>query len=94
MSIPEWSGQRAQNALDLVRRHGEANALPCVICQQPIDYTLRKPHKQACTVQHIKPRESHPHLTWDPSNYGPAHADCNSSQGSTIATGIGVVSPW
>ena len=94
MSIPEWSGQRAQNALDLVRRHGEATALPCVICQQPIDYMLRKPHKQACTVQHIKPRESHPHLTWERSNMAPAHADCNSSQGSQIATGIGVVSPW
>lgn len=90
----EWSGRRAQDALDVVRRHGEANQVPCCLCDQPIDYALRKPHKQACTVQHVKPRSSHPHLTWDPSNWAPAHADCNYSQGKAIATGIGVVSPW
>lgn len=94
MATDEWSGARAQKALDQVRRHGEANQLPCCICDQPIDYSLRRPHKQACTVQHIKSRVSHPHLTWDPGNWAPAHADCNYSQGKEIATGLGVVSPW
>ena len=91
--IPEWAGARAQNALADVRRFGEANDLPCCICHLPIDYTLRHPHKQACTVQHIKPRATHPHLTWDPANMSAAHADCNSSQGQTIATGIGLTTP-
>lgn len=91
---PEWAGSRAQKALDQVRRHGQAEDIPCVICNLPIDYTLRHPNKQACTVQHLKPRATHPHLTWDPGNWAPAHADCNSSQGTTIATGIGLVSPW
>lgn len=92
--IPEWAGRRAQEALDLVRRHGRANNLPCVICNHPIDYELRNPHKQACTVQHLKARASHPQLTWVPSNWAPAHADCNSSLGTEEATGLGVVSPW
>ena len=91
---PEWAGQRAQQALDQVRRHGQAEDLPCCICQLPIDYTLRHPHRQACTVQHIKPRSTHPHLTWTPSNWAPAHADCNSSQGKQVAAGVGLVSPW
>lgn len=94
MDIPEWSGPRAQAALAQVRDHGNKHDLPCIICQMPIDYTLRHPHKQACTVQHIKPRSTHPHLTWEPSNWGPAHADCNSSQGKLIATGLGLTSPW
>ena len=92
--IPDWSGPRAQKALAHVRAYGEANRLPCIVCDQPIDYELRHPHKQACTVQHVKPRSSHPHLTWEPSNWAPCHADCNSSQGSEIATGLGLVSPW
>ncbi|WP_366151313.1 HNH endonuclease, partial [Clostridioides difficile] len=48
----------------------------------------------ACTVQHIKPRATHPHLTWEQSNWAPAHADCNTAQGSRIAVGLGLVSPW
>ena len=92
--IPDWAGPRAQKALDQVRSFGQAHDLPCCICDQPIDYTLRHPHKQACTVQHIKARSTHPHLTWEPNNWAPAHADCNSSQGNTLATGLGVVSPW
>lgn len=91
---PDWAGARAQAALEQVRRHGEKASLTCCICDLPIDYTLRYPHKQACTVQHLKPRATHPHMTWDPANWAPAHADCNSSQGSKIATGIGLVSPW
>ena len=92
--IPEWAGRRAQDALAKVRAYGEANRLPCCICGQPIDYTLRHPHKQACSVQHVKPRSTHPHLTWEPSNWAPSHLDCNWAQGSDIASGLGVVSPW
>ena len=94
MAEAAWGGNRAQAALEQVRKHGQAGGLPCCICTLPIDYTLRYPHKQACTVQHLKPRSTHPHLTWDPANWGPAHADCNSSQGSRIAAGIGLTSPW
>ena len=94
MDIPEWAGRRAQAALDAVRKLGERDQLPCCICEMPIDYTLRYPHKQACTVQHLKPRTTHPHLTWEPSNMAPAHADCNSSQGAGIAIGLGATSPW
>ena len=94
MHIPEWAGETAQKALAQVRAYGQSLDLPCVICDMPIDYSLRHPHKQACTVQHLKARSTHPHLTWEPSNWAPAHADCNSSQGKAAAVGIGVVSPW
>lgn len=92
--VRPWSGPPAQKALDQVRRHGEANDLPCCICKLPIDYSLRKPAKSACTVQHIKSRDAYPHLTWEPSNWAPAHADCNSSAGNREAVSLGVVSPW
>ena len=88
----EWGGVRAQKALDQVRTYGEANALPCCICHQPIDYSLRHPHKQACTVQHLKSRHTYPHLTWTPSNWAPAHADCNYSQGNRESVSLGPTS--
>lgn len=94
MRIPEWSGRRAQDALERVRAYGQAHNVPCVICGLPIDYSLRKPHKQACTVQHTKSRELYPHLTWDPSNWAPAHADCNSGERAADRAGLGVVSDW
>lgn len=94
MDAAEWGGRRAQAALTAVRTVGQRDALPCVICDMPIDYTLRAPHKQACTVQHLKARSTHPHLTWEPSNWAPAHADCNSSQGRALAVGLGATSPW
>ena len=49
---PPWSGRRAQRALAYVKAHGRANRTPCVICEQPIDYSLEYPDPWSCTVQH------------------------------------------
>ena len=56
--------------------------LPCVRCGQPIDYELPWDDKQAVTEEHIRPWSTHPHLRDDPTNLGPAHADCNKSRGN------------
>ena len=80
-SVPPWSGRRAQAALDRVRHDGQAAATPCAICDQPIDYRLRYPHPQSCSVQHLVARSVRPDLTWDPTNWGPAHLDCNKAAG-------------
>jgi 5-methylcytosine-specific restriction endonuclease McrA len=69
-------------AEDLKTRRG-----PCILCGQPIDYTLpfvnpdgtRNPG--AFTLEHIKPRSTHPHLVEDPTNCAPAHYSCNQRKG-------------
>lgn len=66
---------------------------PCYICRQQIDYDLPARHPEAFTVEHIKPRSTHPHLALDPSNCAPAHARCNKARGNrdeTEAPGLGV----
>lgn len=82
MSVPDWSGRRAQDALAEVRRRGRRRKAPCVICGQPIDYSLSGKHPEGCTVQHIKSRKLFPALTWDPKNWAPAHGACNQSAGT------------
>lgn len=89
-SIPEWGGRRAQVALDQVRANGRRRRTPCCICHQPINYDLRKPHPNACTLQHLKSRKRFPELTWDPSNWAPAHASCNYADGAGEHLAIGV----
>lgn len=64
-----------QIAAELRIRHG-----PCHLCGQPIDYTLKWPDPMSFTVDHIKPRLTHPHLINDPANCAPAHGKCNSSK--------------
>lgn len=32
------------------------------------------------TVEHLKPRSTHPELTWDIDNARPAHRSCNSAR--------------
>lgn len=89
-TIPEWAGRRKTQALDRVRSEGSRRKAVCVICSLPIDYSLRYPHPQSCSVQHVKSRRDFPQLTWDPSNWAPAHLDCNLSQGAGVRAGLGV----
>ncbi|RZU61755.1 HNH endonuclease [Zhihengliuella halotolerans] len=94
VSVPAWSGRAASRALDQVRAGGRARRTPCVICRQPIDYSLRYPHPQSCSVQHLKSRRDFPQLTWEPSNWAPAHLDCNKAEGPRERPGLGVVGQW
>ena len=38
----------------------------------------------ACSVQHKIPRSVRPDLTWDPSNWAPAHLLCNWKAGKKL----------
>ncbi len=93
LTIPPWSGRAAQAALERVRAEGARAKAPCAICHLSIDYALRYPHPQSCSVQHIKSRRDFPALTWEPSNWAPAHLDCNQSAGASPQLGLGV-SDW
>lgn len=90
--IPEWAGRRRADALALVKAQGRRSKSPCCICKQSIDYSLSYPHPQSCSVQHLRSRKSYPHLTWDRSNWAPAHLDCNKSEGAGDRLPLGVVS--
>lgn len=90
LSIPPWSGRAAQAALARVRSEGARLHTPCSICLLSIDYSLRYPHPQSCSVQHVRSRRDFPELTWDPSNWAPAHLDCNLSAGANPEPSLGV----
>ena len=90
--VPPWSGRRRADALLRVKAEGRRRESTCCICKQSIDYSLAYPHPQSCSVQHLKSRKTYPHLTWDPSNWAPAHLDCNKAAGLVEETGMGVTS--
>lgn len=92
LSIPAWSGRRRIEALLWVKAEGRRRSTPCVICEQTINYSLEYPHEQSCSVQHIKSRSVYPHLTWEKSNWAPAHLDCNKSAGVNVELGMGAMS--
>ena len=91
-----WEGRRRANALRRVKSIGRRLGSPCVICRQSIDYSLEYPHPQSCSVQHLLSRKLRPDLTWVPSNHGPAHLDCNKSDGDGTAASydLGVAQEW
>lgn len=92
MSIPAWSGRRRAEALVRVKAEGRRTNAPCCICKQDIDYSLSYPDEQSCSVQHVKSRNAYPHLTWDPSNWKPAHLSCNKAAGVQEDSGLGLTS--
>lgn len=73
------------------RRHNEASQRlraqrrPCWLCGQPIDYSLQWPDTGSFSLDHIKPRETHPELEHEPSNHAAAHLGCNSSKNTGSA---------
>ena len=93
--VKPWAGRARQNALAQVKRAGRRNKTPCIICHMTINYSLEYPHPQSCSVQHIKPRKTFPHLTWDPANWAPAHLDCNKSAGTRgEEQSLGILGDW
>lgn len=92
MHIPAWSGRRRLEALVRVKAEGRRRNSPCCICDMVIDYSLAYPDEQSCSVQHVKSRSAYPHLTWEPSNWKPAHLSCNKAEGVGEALGLGVTS--
>lgn len=94
VATDEWGGRRATEALNRVRAEGARRSSPCVICDGVIDYSLRYPNLWSCSVQHVISRNLRPDLTWDPSNWAPAHLTCNREVGDGTITNpydLGVV---
>jgi 5-methylcytosine-specific restriction endonuclease McrA len=89
LDIPNWEGRRAADALAWVRRQYSPLHTTCVICHQPIDYSIRGTD-DSLSVQHVKPRSKYPQLTWVRSNWRPAHLSCNRQAGDRTPQGIGI----
>lgn len=68
--------------------------LPCFLCGQPIDYTLKWPDPGSFSADHIKPWIRHVELRLDPGNVVSAHLRCNQSKGDSehYTVGLGVAS--
>ncbi|MFJ3957712.1 hypothetical protein [Arthrobacter sp. NPDC090010] len=92
LSIPAWTGRRRAEALARVKADGVKRRLPCVICDQRIDYGLVYPHPYSCSVQHLRSQARFPALRWEPSNWAPAHLECNQSAGVNAPEDLGVMS--
>ncbi|MFF2493239.1 HNH endonuclease [Agromyces sp. NPDC058064] len=67
-------------------------ALPCWLCQQPIDYDLAWPDTESFSLDHFLPRADRPDLTEVWSNFRPAHLSCNSSRGKREPKSMGTPS--
>jgi 5-methylcytosine-specific restriction endonuclease McrA len=91
MVIPPWEGRARAKALEQVKDKGRREGAPCVLCEQEINYDLDGNHPFGCTVQHLMPKSIYPELTWSPSNWAPAHRECNLHAGNKIIVGaIGI----
>lgn len=77
----------------MVKRAGRKANAPCVLCGLPINYDLTYPDGASCSVQHLRSRAQFPELTWVPSNWAPAHLDCNRAR-DDHAGSLGLTSPW
>lgn len=82
VTVPDWGGRRAADALQFVKARGRKRKTPCCICGQPINYSLPSTDPNGCSVQHIRARKLFPELTWLASNWAPAHLACNQSHGT------------
>lgn len=87
-----WSGSGATKALEQIKKAGYKANAPCIICEQPIDYRLPSTDPDGCSVEHIKPRSTHPHLIWEPTNWAPAHLRCNQEQSNRQTYALGTTS--
>jgi 5-methylcytosine-specific restriction endonuclease McrA len=66
------------NKYDIYERHNWI----CIICGDEIDPTLKFPHLEAATLEHIIPLCRGGTHTID--NVGPAHASCNFIKGDKL----------
>jgi hypothetical protein len=58
----------------------------------PIDYNLRE-RDDSLSVQHVKSQKWYPQLTWERTNWRPAHLLCNKSAGADNGlSGLGITS--
>ena len=69
---------RSRNAYRKAQQALKAQRLPCALCGQPIDYTLKYPDLRCYVVDHVIPLKSGGSDTLD--NKRAAHRACNSAK--------------
>ena len=92
MSYKPWTGGNTTVALRECKAAWSETDERCVICKQPIDYQLKYPSPESCSIEHVKPRAEFPELIWDPANWAPAHLRCNTQKGRGTAVDLGITS--
>lgn len=75
-------GRPYERLKKMLRAEWAAIGARCALCGQPIDYSIRSPHRLAITVDHIVPRWAGGKIL-DPNNCQPAHHSCNASRGAS-----------
>lgn len=76
-----------------LRRESEASDAPCGICSEPIDYTLRYPHPESFSRDHILPWKHYPELRYELSNQQASHLLCNQNrQDNPLELAVGITS--
>jgi hypothetical protein len=78
--VSENAGRRGRR-WNTLKANQRAKRLPCCVCGQAIDYTLKHPDPGSFSVEHKKSWQDFPHLREDPANLDSAHLGCNSSKG-------------
>jgi 5-methylcytosine-specific restriction endonuclease McrA len=73
--------------------YGEANGIPCVLCNRPIDYGFTRVwpnHRLAGTVHHLTglAQGGDP---LDTANLAPAHRGCNTRESNRIRAGLATI---
>ena len=77
---------RSTGAYQKARAELRTLGLPCWVCRQPIDYTLRWPHPGSFTADHVIELDRGGDLT-DPANLRACHARCNIRRGNYYRQG-------
>lgn len=80
--MPDNGAGRTSRRWKRLRANLKRERRPCCLCLKPIDYTLEWPDPRSFSVEHVKPRSTHPHLAEDPTNLDAAHLGCNSRRGN------------
>ena len=63
----------------------DGHGLPCHICNQPIDYSLKWPHPESWSLDHDRSVKEAPQLIMDLGNWRASHLDCNQRKGTEDA---------
>lgn len=79
-AVTEWGGRKVQEARAYLARYLPA---PCGKCGKTVhpDPAGTRPGRSGWVVGHKVDRNTHPHLTWEPSNWQPEHRSCSDASG-------------
>lgn len=79
LKTPEWKA--------LCAEFKRSTAPVCGVCGKSIDLSLSGRDPMGWSLDHIKPRKTHPHLVYDRKNLRPTHMKCNSERNGGAHTG-------